>query len=55
MAVLAYLALRLRNPWPVDEDLRRDAITFMLATYWHFMAAIWIALYALFAFTQPAI
>ena len=54
MAALAYLVWRLRNPWMEDADLRRNAITFMLATYWHFMGVIWVALYALFALTQPA-
>jgi cytochrome c oxidase subunit III len=53
IAVIGYLMWRVRNPWLTDGDLRRHAITFMLATYWHFMGAIWLALYALFALTQP--
>ena len=54
MAALTYLIWRVRNQWRVDGDLRRTAITFMLATYWHFMGILWLALYALFALTQPA-
>jgi cytochrome c oxidase subunit 3 len=54
MAALGYLIWRLWNPWPLDGDLRRNTITFMLATYWHFMLLIWLAMYALFASLQPA-
>ena len=54
MAALGYLIWRVWNPWLLDGDLRRSTITFMLATYWHFMGLIWLVLFALFAFTQPS-
>jgi cytochrome c oxidase subunit III len=49
IAVLAYLIWRVWKPLRFDTAIRRDAITFMLATYWHFMAIIWFVLYAMFA------
>ncbi|MBS1833586.1 MAG: cytochrome-c oxidase, partial [Acidobacteria bacterium] len=49
MTVLGYLLYRLARPWDTDVEVRREAITFMLATYWHFMLVIWLAIYAVFA------
>ncbi|MBS1835556.1 MAG: cytochrome c oxidase subunit 3 [Acidobacteria bacterium] len=49
MTVLGYLLYRLARPWDSDVEVRREAITFMLATYWHFMLVIWLAIYAVFA------
>lgn len=54
LAALGYLIYRIWRPWAVDGDLRRTTITFMLATYWHFMAFIWFILYALFALHSAA-
>lgn len=49
IAALGYLIYRVWHPWKVDLELRRHTITYMLATYWHFMAVIWFILYGLFA------
>lgn len=49
IAVLGYLLYRLARPWDLDVEVRREAITFMLATYWHFMLLIWLAIYGVFA------
>lgn len=49
IAVLGYLIYRLARPWDNDVEIRREAITFMLATYWHFMLLIWLAIYGVFA------
>lgn len=54
LVALGYLIWRVWNPWAQDADLRRNTITLMLATYWHFMGIIWVALYAMFALLQPA-
>lgn len=49
MIALGYLIWRVWNPWTTDATPRRDAITFMLATYWHFMGVIWLILFGVFA------
>lgn len=45
MVALCYLLWRGWHPWENADALRRQTITTMLATYWHFMGAIWIGLY----------
>jgi cytochrome c oxidase subunit 3 len=47
MIWLGYLIWRVWHPWTNSRELRRSTITTMLATYWHFMAAIWLGLYTL--------
>jgi cytochrome c oxidase subunit 3 len=49
LMALGYLIWRVWNPWRSHPGERRSAITAMLAAYWHFMFAIWLALYALLA------
>ena len=49
IAALSYLIWRVYHPWSIDGDIRRKTISVMLATYWHFMAIIWLVLYGIFA------
>ena len=49
MSALGYLIWRVWHPWASRAPHRRNSITFMLATYWHAMLFIWIAMYAMLA------
>ena len=52
MTVLGYLIWRVWHPWKDEAEIRRTTITFILATYWHFMAIIWLVLFGLFSWHQ---
>ena len=47
MVSLGYLIWRIWNPWQDNLELRRNTITTIVASYWHFMSLIWLGLYAL--------
>jgi cytochrome c oxidase subunit III len=49
MVFLGFLMWRTRHAWKEFDEVRRRTITTIVASYWHFMSAIWLGLYALLA------
>jgi cytochrome c oxidase subunit III len=49
MLALGYLIWRVWHPWTEFAELRRNTLTAIVASYWHFMSVIWLGLYALLA------
>ena len=49
MVFLGFLIWRTRHPWREFAEMRRNTITTIVASYWHFMSVIWLGLYALLA------